>query len=46
MARSFSSRLTMHLNEKETFADGNSLDPQDSLMESSLKGSPIMTGSK
>jgi len=29
----------------EISADGDTLDPQDSLMKSSFKGSPIMRGS-
>ncbi len=35
-----------YICQKETFADGDTLDPQDYLMGSSLKGSPIMRGSK
>ena len=34
-----------YICQKETFVDGDTLDPRDSLMESSLKGSPIMRGS-
>ena len=35
-----------YICQKETSTNGDTLDPQDSLMESSLKGSPIMRGSK
>ena len=35
-----------YICQKETIADKDTLDPKDSLMESSLKGSPIKKGSK